>query len=464
MKWLLSLQQQSNCASIPEIMASKNVLYEYLFNHETVTRKGQSVTRGNTTSLFEHYDLSVNGFVPESNEVSLPEVYQEWEQACRQLPTLINNKTLPAVIEQLPLMSVEELVSLEQKKHAYLILCMMGNGYLWMYGRDPQLLPKKLPENIAYPWFRIAASLGLKPILTHAAVDLYNVVTKAVSVKDVNSADDDNSNTPARMTSDPDELDCRYTLTGTQDEKWFYLIMSAIEIEGSKGVTIILELLLAVKDKDDEKITEQLQLLANNIKAVEVILKRTLEKSEDGSYKCDPKIFWNQLRIYLGGTADPSLFPDGLEFESSGGSMQRNQGGSAAQSSLIQLYDAVLGVVHVSAHTRRFLLSMRDYMPQPHRQLLEDMEATSRVRDYVMMRCSNNGSSDNEMMLAFEACINSLTNFRKYHYYIVQRYIIDNLPEEAKKSATGTGGTSLTGFLLISKDETSHSSLSDKDS
>lgn len=426
--------------------SKNNRLQQYLFG-------GDNKTHLTIEDVFDHYDLSVNGFVPESNQTSLPDIYQEWEEACCHLPTLIANKTLPQVIDSLPLMSVEELLSQAEKKHAYLILCMMGNGYLWMHGRDSQLLPKKLPENIAYPWYRIAAALGLKPILTHAAVDLYNVVTNS---KLVVSNSNDDGETAVSLPSNPDELDCRYTLTGTGDEKWFYLIMSAIEIEGAKSIPIMLQLLKAVTDKNAETVTEQLQLLADNIRAVEARLKRTLEKNDEGNYKCDPKVFWNQLRIYLGGTADPSLFPDGLEFESIDSTVaQRNQGGSAAQSSLIQLYDAVLGVVHVSSHTRRFLLSMRDYMPRAHRQLLEDMEAVSRLRDYVMM------VDDASMTSAFESCINSLTSFRKYHYYIVQRYIIDNLPEEAKKSATGTGGTSLTGFLLISKNETQHSSLTD---
>jgi len=416
-----------------------NMLSEYLKGSNNVTLE----------QVMKYYDLSSNGFVPESNDVTLPDNYQEWELACRKLPVLIENGTLRQVIDELPFMSPEELVSLDQKKRAYLILCMMGNGYLWMSGRE--CAPKKLPENIAYPWYRIATSLGLKPILTHAAVDLYNCVPKGS-----NDSFDDN------FVPDPDNMDCLFTLTGTPDEKWFYLIMSAIELEGAKGVKIMFRLLEALYltkgDKNNELITELLYELSVNIKNVELLLKRTLEKDDEDKYKCDPKVFWNKLRIYLGGTSDPSLFPDGLEFESisTDDKGQSNSGGSAAQSSLIQLYDGLLGVTHVSTHTRKFLLSMRYYMPKSHRYLLEDMESVSGLRDYVMMQ------SDTTMTQAFDACITTLVNFRKYHYYIVQKYIIENLPIEAQKEAKGTGGTTLTGFLVISRDETTNTKLSEQ--
>jgi indoleamine 2,3-dioxygenase len=417
-----------------------NLLIKYLKHEVTLDQ------------VMKYYNLSSHGFVPESNDVCLPDNYQDWEEACRKLPLLIKNKTLPEVIEELPLISTEELISLDQKRRAYLILCMMGNGYLWMYGRDKDNIPKKLPENIAYPWYRVSMALGLKPILTHAAVDLYNCVPK-------NSNDSD-----SQMVSDPDMMDCLFTLTGTRDEKWFYLIMSTIELEGAKSIPVIFDLLIAVannnsnNNNNNEIITDKLYLLADGIKNVEQILKRTLEKDSDGRYKCDPQVFWNELRIYLGGTSDPSLFPDGLEFESisSDSKGQSNGGGSAAQSSLIQLMDALLGVAHVSTHTRKFLLSMRYYMPKAHRYLLEDMESVCKLRDYVMM------SNDQAMTEAFDLCINRLTSFRKYHYYIVQRYIIDNLPAEAQQAAKGTGGTSLTGFLIISKDETQNTVLTEK--
>jgi len=385
-------------------------------------------------SVMNVYDISTNGFIPETNEANLPENYAEWEDVCRQLPELIHNKTLDSVIESLPLISVEELVTPAQKKRAYLIFCMIGNGYLWKNGKED--VPKCLPENIAYPWFRVAKALGLKPILTHAAVDLYNCVWD-----------------PNMKNADPDQMDCLYTITGTRDEKWFFLIMSAIELEGSKGIHISLRLLKAFHDKNNEAIIKELADLSENIHHVELLLRRTLEKDDTGEYKCHPDVFWNQLRIYLGGTADPTVFPDGLEFESIEGGFERNNGGSAAQSSLIQLYDAVLGVAHVSIHTRKFLLLMRYYMPEKHRFFLEDMENVSEIRDYVMM------TNDTDMTEAFNKCIENLTQFRKYHYYIVQRYIIDKLPAEAAKHAKGSGGTTLNGFLVISEKETHNSEL-----
>lgn len=389
------------------------------------------------TSLCRNYDISENGFVPLNNTDRLPEQYRAWEDCCSQLSTHIKNKTLDDAISKLPLISPEELITPEQKKRAYLVLCMMGNGYLWRNGRND--IPQKLPENIAYPWDRVSESLGLKPVLTHAAVDLYNCIWS--------------SNMDA---VDPDQMDCLFTLTGTRDEKWFYLIMSAIELEGAKGIYITFNLLKAYYSKNNEEIVKELNNLAKNIKDVELILKRMMEKDDNGKYKCEPAVFWNELRIFLSGSADAGMFPNGLEYESSNNPHQKHNGGSAAQSSLIQLYDAVLNIQHPNVHTRKFLLSMRYYMPASHRRLLEDIEGVSRLRDYVML------SDDEHLKSIYQYCVDTLTEFRKYHLYIVKRYVLDFLPEEAKKHAKGSGGTTIEEFLVISKEETEDSTIDDK--
>jgi indoleamine 2,3-dioxygenase len=141
----------------------------------------------------------------------------------------------------------------------------------------------------------------------------------------------------------PEYVHVLYTFTGTKDEAWFYAISIAIEGRGASIIPVILRAINAAACHDSETIEDGLNALTKCIQDISALLERMSEK-------CDPEIFYHRIRPFLAGTknmAEAGL-PLGVFYEESNGEGQwrKYSGGSNAQSSLIQLFDAVLGVEH----------------------------------------------------------------------------------------------------------------------
>jgi indoleamine 2,3-dioxygenase len=113
---------------------------------------------------------------------------------------------------------------------------------------------------------------------------------------------------------------------------------------------------------------------------------------------------------------------------------------------------------------------MREYMPGPHAQFLEDVYHVANIREYV-----EEHTEDTQLSLAYDACLAMLSAFRDKHIIIVTRYVIN--PSRRKRSRSpkavrrglnlalasrktegkdqkGTGGTALIPFLKQARDET----------
>jgi indoleamine 2,3-dioxygenase len=89
-------------------------------------------------------------------------------------------------------------------------------------------------------------------------------------------------------------------------------------------------------------------------------------------------------------------------------------GGSNAQSSLIQFFDIALGISHessnvavakspdrgTSSNEHNFIEEMRFYMPRPHHRFLQAVEKVANVRDSVLKH-----SKERELCTVFESCL-----------------------------------------------------------
>ncbi len=256
-----------------------------------------------------------------------------------------------------------------------------------------------VPKCLGLIWKRAADHLGLPLVLTHASVDLYNW-----------SFIEGDQEIMA-----PEQLMINNRMTDYYDEDWFYIIM--IAIEGLSG-----EFMSAMINCDYH--------------AMAVILNRANDYINKIDEYCDPDIFFHKLRPYLAGHTD--LVIEGLDERFT------FVGGSAAQSSFIQLVDIVLrnGKQH-EGHELKFLTTMRDYMPKKDREFLELVE-----KHYV------SEPTNQHYMDAVEAFV----RFRKSHLRIVHKYIT-NVVKKSENCVTkvikqickiterGTGGTSY-GELL----------------
>ena len=93
-----------------------------------------------------------------------------------------------------------------------------------------------------------------------------------------------------------------------------------------------------------------------------------------------------------------------------------HKGGSAAQSTIIQIFDVFLSTEHEGA-TRDFIVNTRNYMPKKHRKLIDDMLEHNKVRDYIIQ------NGDLELMKKFNNCKAKLEGFRWAHKKLIDDYI-----------------------------------------
>jgi indoleamine 2,3-dioxygenase len=415
----------------------------------------------------EDYDISPKtGFLPEELPLERLEdpYYAPWEQIAQNLPALILTRNIRAMVDKLPLLSTDKLVTEPNWRRACSILSFLGHGYVWA-GDEPS---DHIPSQLAKPWVEVCEHFELPPIMSYAAVCLWNFKTLVPTEPHEWSLDN---------------LATLTTFTGCIDESWFYLVSTAIERQGAECLTTGLEAIKGCRDQDPATVVKCLQKLAEAIDAINSSLGRMYEM-------CDPHIFYFRIRPFLAGwknMAEAGL-PNGVRY---GDELEYRQvsGGSNAQSSLIQALDLLLNVEHFPTGTRNsrsgpalpgqgirgptnhsFIHDMRKYMPGPHRRFLEHLAQVADIRDFV----TANAEKTPALVLSYDACLAMLRAFRDKHIQIVSRYIViqaqaaqrnkaigSHTKREglaaAKNKSRGTGGTALLPFLKQARDETGDS-------
>lgn len=265
----------------------------------------------------------------------------------------------------------------------------------------------------------------------------------------------------------PDNMVCPLTQTGTDDESWFFIISNAMEARAGPIIRKMLEGMEAVEQDDADAVIDSLEYFHLRINEIGALLERMDER-------CHPQVFYHHIRPYLAGfkNMEAAGLPNGVFYDEGNGkgSWRPYRGGSNGQSSLLQFFDAALGVNHKRCGD--FHAEMRSYMPGPHARFLNDIEAIANIRPYVESHPDNA-----ELVAAYNEALARLSGFRDKHIAIVTRYIIipsrtaapgqnsgrKNLATATTKMAShassaqelvGTGGTKLVPFLRISRDET----------
>ncbi|KAH1370775.1 hypothetical protein KXV74_007096 [Aspergillus fumigatus] len=413
-----------------------------------------------------------HGFLPPEPPLeALPDpYYAKWEWIASNLQSLLHSGRIRDVVNCLPILQTRYLHSEDEWRRAYVVLTFMLHGYVWG-GKTPE---ERIPPQLTIPLLEVCDHLELPPVATYAAVCLWNY--KPIF--------------PDEPPYDLDNLACINTLTGSLDERWFYLVSVGIEARGAPAIPLVLQAISAARTGNSRVVTECLQSIAEILDQIGVLLERMYEH-------CDPYVFYHRIRPYLAGSknmADAGL-PNGLLYDDGSEEPEYRQygGGSNAQSSLIQFFDIALGIEHrptgetrpastpsedkkegvTGAPRHGFIQEMRTYMPGPHRRFLEHVSAVANIREYVEAR-----RSDKALCLAYDACLAMLRAMRDKHIQMVSRYIIipardarNRTPETSNarrpsitmnlanvrpgsKKLRGTGGTALIPFLKQARDET----------
>ncbi|KAF9361398.1 hypothetical protein BGX26_003531 [Mortierella sp. AD094] len=414
--------------------------------------------------ILNDYDISpVTGFLPAEEPLQiLPDPYfAPWEETFQQFNGLLLASRLRQRAQELPVLDASRLKTKAEQRRAYLILCMLSHAYVW--GKH-EVAAEVLPASLAVPWQKVADMLEIQPVLTHAAVVLWNwrLLYK---------------NGPRDLSN----LDTLGTLSGSSDESWFYLVTTAIEATGAPVLSKILNAIQLVRDEDTAGLVQELQGIRGIIEDLVAVLRRMFER-------CDPYVFYWKVRPYLAGwenMAEAGL-PNGVKYEGvDSGEYKKLAGGSAAQSSLIHALDIAFGVEHhptgfrpnktgeskagsgntsehvnglngytsaatngrsnvsyydTSAATNgvksttspaptNFIQKMRFYMPGPHRNFLTHLTEVANIRAFVISKAAEteNGNRSEDvakLITVFDECVHQIKVFRDVHIQMVTLYIV----------------------------------------
>ncbi|KAI9217620.1 Indoleamine 2,3-dioxygenase-domain-containing protein [Blastocladiella britannica] len=426
------------------------------------------------------YDIDeTTGFLPPTppiGRLSAPE-YEPWEMLVDQMRGLLLVDRFRTQANRLAEISTSHLgTDVREWRRAAVVLSMIASAYVWGRHQTPgpaatasgmagaELFPtadaaeydperpvsRILPRSIAVPLAACAVRLGIRPIICYATTTLWNY-----GMLD-----------PAGPMA-TNNLFCRNTSSGTMDEAWFYLIPLFIELEGAPGLHLMSQAWTATQANDSTSLESHLKSMVPCVKGMTKMMRAM-------HARCDPYVFYHQVRPYVAGWAlvDGGVRYEGIEptkipptwFAAHGAPGHYHElakngelpsdptfffaGGSAGQSSIVQAYDIFLGITHhptgygpgskaQGGPKTNFIKEMREYMPAKHRQFLVDAETLApSVREYV----SSHSAQSPKLLAAYNAVVAAVKEFRDVHLQVVARFIV----MQAKKSpsaATPPGST-----------------------
>jgi indoleamine 2,3-dioxygenase len=360
------------------------------------------------------------GFLPPVDPLaSLPAAFARWDELGHDLPKLLAAGRAGWAIDQLPSIDPSDLTG-PALKRAMVILSFLGHAYVWEAWREGPRQP--VPRGLAVPWHAVACRLGRPPVLSYAsyALDNWRRLDPTGPV-------------------DLGNLVLLQNFLGGLDEEWFVAVHVAIEARAAPLASIISAAQNAVLVGNATGLTDALGQVASILDQLVATLQRMPEN-------CDPYVYYHRVRPYIHGfTQHPVVYEGVVEF---GGEPQSFHGETGAQSSIIPLLDAALGIAHAPDELTEYLAAMRRYMPPQHRALLEAVGAGPSIRDFVR------ATSEPRLVDVYDECLRLIGVFRTQHLEFAATYIHGQSQRGANSTLYGTGGTPFMPYLKKHRDET----------
>jgi len=374
----------------------------------------------------KNYDISPErGFLPESDPTrELLAPLALWQELASELPKRLAARRVRDAVRTLPRFDLAALRSPADERAAMRALSFLGHAFVWEGGApDPSL-----PPQLAVPWCALAQRVGRPPVLSYASYALDNW-----------------RRFDARGPIAVENLAILQNFLGGQDEDWFILIHVEIEAIAARALRAAPGARTAVARGDGAALTARLEEVAGALEAMLASLRRMPER-------CDPYVYFTRVRPFIHGWKNHPALPQGVRYEGVAelDGPQRLRGETGAQSTIVPVLDALLGVSHAPDPLREYLDEMRGYMPPRHRAFLEHVEAGGSVRSAVRdLRASRP-----ELAEAYDACLHWLEAFRSLHLEYAAQYIHAQAGGGANPSDVGTGGTPFMKYLAKHRDET----------
>ena len=377
----------------------------------------------------ESYGISsARGFLAsfDPETVTLPDVLQPVRDAALALPHTLPTGGIRRRLTALPVLDLTQFctdASDAEHRVAMVHYSFLAQSYVW----GEPTPPTSLPAPIAAPLWHLAKTIGQKPILPYSSYVLDNW-----------------GRLEANGPIDLSNVFMIQPFLGGQDEAWFVIVHVAIEARAGEMLACFPALIRAARDGDDAAIEKGLATIASVWDDVYAIFDRMPER-------CDPHIYFHRVRPWINGWKDNPALPDGLIYEGvdeTGGRPQAFRGQTGSQSSIVPAMDALFGISHAADPLRAYLDELHEYRPPDHRRFIDDVRASSRLREYVQ----TNGSRS--LKTLYNECVQQLARFRTRHLDYAASYINKQAKGDAgNDTAVGTGGTPFMKYLKKHRDE-----------
>ncbi len=347
------------------------------------------------------------GFLPPYEPLRrLPPGFEPWEEIAADLSVRYLVGRIRADLAGLPELDPAPLQDGPEVERAMLLLGFFAGAYV--HAADSPAA--SLPPPLARPLLALSRRLGRPPILAYASLNMHNW-------RRLDPAG------PIALQNVVNLLGVH----GSTDETWFLTGAVAIEACGGEEPARIVRAAIAAEARDADTVTSELERLTRTIGEITVLTERTREA-------CDPYVFYRRVRPPYAGWSEPGVFYAGTDVAAP----LVLAGASAAQSPLIQCFDAALSIEHPEA-ARSPHLEMRRYMNPPHRRFVAAVERSGAIR-----RLAAAGHS-RAVTDAYDAALDAFTQFRRTHLAVVTDYIARQA--DPGTPALGTGGTDFGRFL-----------------
>ena len=387
----------------------------------------------------EHYDMSAaRGFLcrHDASAVHLTGAWADAGAVALRLPQLLPSGKVRSYLEiHLPeahdLGDVADLSDAEARM-AMVHFSFLVQAYVW---GEPDA-PERLPSKLAVPMVALADRLGQQPLLPYSGYVLDNW-----GLLD-----------PAKPLSLDNIYMIQNFLSG-QDEAWFVLIHVAIEARAGAVLAEMAGVIEAANQADEKTVQDGLERIA----AVWTDINAIFDRMPD---QCDPYVYFERVRPYIHGWKDNPALPNGIVYEGVArfaGKGQAFRGQTGSQSSIVPSMDAFLGIGHAADPLRAYLDELHIYRPPGHRRFIDDVRASSRLRQFV----EQVGTPG--LVRAYNANVQAVADFRSRHLEYAASYI----NKQGKRSTgndteVGTGGTPFMRYLKKHRDETAANLIREK--
>lgn len=345
------------------------------------------------------------GFLPHPDPLhSLPKELGYLDEFGRCLPEMIRQNTVNSEARKLPVPSQYQLLSLDGPVAQ---LVWVRYGFIQNACAHSQEPPVSICRNVAVPMWRLSKILNKPPILSYDAYALKNWKRK-------------DPNGPIKI----DNLELVQTFISDSDQAWFILIHVDIEYEAATAIRNLREVILAAERSDDSALECALLDIDKALGNMIATMKRMPEgTSPDTYYKIRPWIMSFENVIYEG-------------VEEYGGRPQSFRGQTGAQTSIFQSLEAGLQMPPMESNElARYLKEMRLYMSHGHRQFIREVEARSRVREFIAFRAPYFAKT-------YNGCVDKICDFLDIHFGYAVIYI-----HRKTSNPKGTGGTDFMKYL-----------------